>query len=322
MHYKVKKIVSNLPGQTKTQDTLLVNPWGITIKDKTLWVSDNGSGVLTNYDLKGNKISSVKVAQIPMGLESAPTGIIVNNTENFRIGNGSIFVPATLLIATESNTVNAYNPYVDYNNAKVVIDGSSYGSVYKGLAIAGDLLLVADFMNGIINIYDKHFNLILFKGSYIPFSDPTTQFLKYNPFNIVNIKDKIYILYAKQNSSNPREEQPGIGYGYINEFSLSGEFIRKFANNGELNAPWGMVEAPKKFGYPKGTLLVSNFGDGKINAYSNTGCHLGQLKLKNKKGDKIVLEGLWGLTKHHKHIYFASGPEEEENGMVGKFKKH
>ena len=35
---------------------------------------------------------------------------------------------------------------------------------------------------------------------------------------------------------------------------------------GNLNAPWGLVIAPKRFGGFGGDLLVVNFGDGKINA--------------------------------------------------------
>ena len=37
---------------------------------------------------------------------------------------------------------------------------------------------------------------------------------------------------------------------------------------GALNAPWGMALAPAGFGDFSNSLLVANFGDGKIDAYN------------------------------------------------------
>jgi len=84
-----------------------------------------------------------------------------------------------------------------------------------------------------------------------------------------------------------------------------------------LNAPWGVVQAPASFfddndaddngnsgsnkGKGKGNghddnepiLLVGNFGDGHINAYSLEGDFLGQLK---SHGRTIIIDGLWALS--------------------------
>src|SRR5262249_29602431 len=104
--------------------------------------------------------------------------------------------------------------------------------------------------------------------------------------------------------------------------------LRKFAEQGPLNAPWGMAVAPNKFGRFSHALLVGNFGDGKINAYDLlTGKWLGNLK--TSIGDDLVIDGLWGLTFEKdevpghesdfvaERLYFAAGINDEANGLVG-----
>ena len=47
-------LVSDLPGVAQLQDPNLVNPWGISqAPGGTFWISDNGSGLSTLYDVPG-----------------------------------------------------------------------------------------------------------------------------------------------------------------------------------------------------------------------------------------------------------------------------
>src|SRR5262249_4311632 len=92
---------------------------------------------------------------------------------------------------------------------------------------------------------------------------------------------------------------------------------------GLLDAPWGMVLAADNFGFASRTLLVGNFGDGKITAMSpRDGTIFGQLA--DQQGAAIAIEGLWGLTfgtdsiPRNDVLYFAAGPDDEAHGLYGR----
>jgi uncharacterized protein (TIGR03118 family) len=79
------------------------------------------------------------------------------------------------------------------------------------------------------------------------------------------------------------------------------------------------------FGVFSGLLLVGNFGDGRISAYEQRGSkwvYRGQLR----KGDGtiIVQPGLWAIAFGNgaaagptTSLYFAAGPNDENNGAYG-----
>jgi uncharacterized protein (TIGR03118 family) len=150
----------------------------------------------------------------------------------------------------------------------------------------------------------------------------------YSPFNIQAIDNKLYVMYAKVGADG--EEEVGQGKGYVDIFNTDGTLDRRFISNGQLNAPWGVTKAPAEFWGPDapGTnvILVGNFGDGHINAYSSDGNFLGQLRAS---GNPIVIEGLWGIefapststAIPHNRLYFAAGPDDEEEGLFGYIRK-
>jgi hypothetical protein len=45
--------------------------------------------------------------------------------------------------------------------------------------------------------------------------------------------------------------------------------VHRIASHGTLNAPWGLAIAPAGFGDLAGSLLVGNFGDGRINVFTD-----------------------------------------------------
>jgi uncharacterized protein (TIGR03118 family) len=119
----------------------------------------------------------------------------------------------------------------------------------------------------------------------------------------------------------------GAGNGIVSVFDLEGNFQRRLVTNGALNSPWGMAIAPSFFGEYSNTLLVGNFGDGKINAFDvASGKQVGTLKFKN--GNPIALEGLWGLAFGNNRnggdantLYFTAGVSgggsREDHGVFG-----
>ena len=62
------------------------------------------------------------------------------------------------------------------------------------------------------------------------------------------------------------------GQGYVDEFTPDGALVAQVVNSGKKNAPlnaaWGLALAPADFGAFAGDLLVGNFGNGRISAYS------------------------------------------------------
>lgn len=70
-----------------------------------------------------------------------------------------------------------------------------------------------------------------------------------------------------------------------------------------------------------GTILIGNFGDGRIGAYDAvSGAFLTQLR--DSSGAPLAIEGLWGLAfgpppAGATTLYFAAGPDGEAHGLLG-----
>jgi uncharacterized protein (TIGR03118 family) len=96
----------------------------------------------------------------------------------------------------------------------------------------------------------------------------------------------------------------------------------RVASRGDLNSPWGLAIAPASFGQFAGDLLVGNFGDGRINAFTLSGTPAGQLV--GADGTPLFIDGLWALIPGNdgnggtsKSIYFSAGPDGEMHGLFG-----
>jgi uncharacterized protein (TIGR03118 family) len=78
-----------------------------------------------------------------------------------------------------------------------------------------------------------------------------------------------------------------------------------------------MTIGPKGFGPFAGSLLVGNFGDGKIHAYDpDTGAFNGTVR--GNDGSAIVIDGLWALEAGpHSNVTFTAGPDDETHGLLG-----
>lgn len=307
--FKVRNLVSNQAGVAPHQDPLLVNPWGLVINDGTLWVADNESGVLTHYDFSGNKLLPTSVAlKLADNSNASPTGLVKNRTNGFLTSG----VPAFLLVATEDGVVFAYTPSVNPNGI-IVIDNSGLASppIYKGIEIADNKLYLTDFHNGKVDVYNSSFTKIS-----ASFNDPTLP-AGYAPFNIVRIGHKLYVSYAKQDADK-EDDVAGPGFGFVNVFRFDGSFVKRFVSQGQLNAPWAILEGPEEWCLC-GDILIGNFGDGVINVYSKCGEFKGALK--NQCGENISIEGLWDLKFACGKLFFTAGPDDEENGLLGFIKK-
>src|SRR5262249_21702289 len=140
------------------------------------------------------------------------------------------------------------------------------------------------------------------------FQDPNAP-AGFAPFGISNLNGTLFVTYAKQDADK-HDDVEGPGNGFIDEFDTSGNFVKRFASGTAgggtltaLNSPWAMVMALANFGQFSNDLLVGNFGDSHVSAFSpTTGAFLGQLT--DASGNPLVLnggfqetntKGLWGI---------------------------
>jgi uncharacterized protein (TIGR03118 family) len=230
------------------------------------------------------------------------------------------------------------------NNFTEADPAKQTGAVYKGLAIAtgangpifagdtasGTVLYAANFRSGKIDVFDTNFTPVKLPDG--AFTDPNLP-KGYAPFNVQELGGKIYVTYAKQNADK-HDDVAGAGHGFVDVYTLDGKpagltvngtVTPRLISRGELNSPWGLELVPKGgFGnLPAGTLLVGNFGDGRINAYNaTTGAFLGGLK--DPDGEPIQIDGLWAIKFGNgggggraDTLYFTAGLFHETHGLFG-----
>ena len=153
------------------------------------------------------------------------------------------------------------------------------------------------------------------------FTDPTLP-PGFAPHNIRNINGQMYVAYAKQNATKT-DAVLGPGLGLVDIFDLNGNFIKRFASKGKLNAPWGIALATANYGTFSNDILIGNLGDGHITAFDpTTGATLGQLT--NAAGGTIAVQGLWaimfgngGMGGLKDVLYFTAGPTAYAHGRFG-----
>jgi uncharacterized protein (TIGR03118 family) len=325
-HYAQTNLVSDGFLPAAHIDPQLINPWGIAFNPfGFVWVSDADGTVSTLYD--GNGVKQSLVVAIPTETASTggnPTGIVYNGSSGFVVSQSSLSGPSRFLFATEQGVIAGWAPNVDGTHAIRAVNRSSVGASYKGLALSanggGQVLYAADFHNGRVDTFDANFALLTL--SVNQFHDPGIP-PGFAPFGIQAIAGDIVVTYAKQDAAHD-EDVTGPGLGFVSVFDTNGHFLRRIASRGVLNAPWGVALAPAGFGAASGTLLIGNFGDGRINAFDlHTGRGMGPLVDSNTV--PISIEGLWGLSfgsgfanQPVETLFFSSGPDDEEHGLYGR----
>lgn len=324
--YQQRNLASNNPALHAEQlDANVVNAWGLVFNPYALaWVADNGTGVATVFDGNGVPANLVVTIPGPNGSTGSPTGAAFYGGTGFVVAKGSASGPSVFLFSAEDGGISGWSPTVDRLNAIRVIDNSSTGAVYKGIAISGagtgNLLYATDFHNNKVDVFDTSFKPVTLPGR--PFQDPKLP-AGYAPFGIQAVNGDLFVTFAKQDAAR-HDDVKGAGFGFVDVFAPDGKLLRRFASGKMLNAPWGVAMAPAGFGHFSSRLLVGNFGDGAINAFDiATGRWLGQLK--GSKHKPIHIDGLWGIAfgngvsqQHVDTLYFTAGPNRESDGLYGR----
>ena len=214
--YRQSNLVSDLPGVALIEDRLLKNPWGVALNGGSpFWVANNQTDKATLYqgDVSGSPLvrnsllPSVAILNVPTLLPapSLPTAVVANTTNDFHRSaprriqpapSGSLFSPRL------NGGINAWRPGFGAV-AEVVkfMSGHSYTGLTIGNNASGNLLYVADFTNGKIDVFDKNFNPTSVSGNFTDATIPAN----FHPYNIQNLGGALYVSYRNlSKQSQPR----------------------------------------------------------------------------------------------------------------------
>jgi uncharacterized protein (TIGR03118 family) len=324
-------LASDIPGMAPVTDPDLKNPWGISLSPTSpLWISNQGTDSSTLYSLTPGSSTATKSTAVRVTLPDSvvgPSGQVANTGTGFVLSNGTVSAPAAFIFATLDGHIEAWSPQVDPHLGNTEDKVTVAGAVYTGLAIAttkqGDRLFAADFAKGTVDVFDSAFKQVKtaagqFRDAQLPSG--------YLPFNTQALNGNIFVTYDKADPADGREAV-GPGLGVVDEFSTDGRLISRIASGGALNAPWGLAIAPGSWGSAAGSLLVGNFGDGRINILASHGGHFapgvtGQVQ-DASTGKPFTEPGLWSLlpgtaaTGGTDALWFTAGINDEQNGLLG-----
>jgi uncharacterized protein (TIGR03118 family) len=350
----VSQKVGNVPKLTdskgfvhvaKSFDANLVNPWGIAESaTSAFWVADAGAGVSTLYNTAGDPqtlIVSIPSPATPLDQKGTPSGSVFNSVPAaqgaFKLSGVNavgdpVSLPAVFLFATKDGTILGWNPNVNppgFDPAKagkyaIMAVNNSSKAAYTGLALVTDAngvsrLYAANFGGGTVDVFDTSFQQVY---SVNAFNDPSLP-RGFAPFNVAPItiagNTRLFVTYANQDLTRLFNQ----AQGFVNSFRLDGTDPLRFAQRGQLSAPWAVVLMPAEFGELGGTLWIGNFGNGQINAYDPATGHFAG-KVRGPNGRALVIDGLWSLKFGNggnggaaNKLYFTAGPNGEKDGIFG-----
>jgi uncharacterized protein (TIGR03118 family) len=323
-NYTQTNLVSNVPGLALSVDDDLLHPWGMAASPgQPFRIAENGKGKFKSYDASGAQQDPRGVIAVPSGttLPSNPTGVAANTTGLFTPSGSPL--PSPFLFATRQGTVSA--EYADsrgdiQTTTILVIDHSTQGAEYTGIALlapdcCGPYLAAADFHRAFIETFTSFFAPLGIPGAFIDSNLPSG----YAPWNVAVVGNRVFVTYALQDASQ-NDPVVGAGNGIVDIYNLDGSFLRRFASNGPLNVPSGVVQAGGSFGAFSNDILIGNFGDGLVNAFDpNTGQLLGSLKDGN--GNPITIMDLHsmifgdGSVGSANTLYLTAGLAGGTNGL-------
>ena len=278
--YVQTNLVSNIKGMALITDPDLVNPWDVNFPqlpgtNPPVVVADQGSGVATSYQISpdGTTVTEssppVTIPKVGFREPSGPTGV-VQNTHSTEFLIPGTDVPTTYIFDTLQGTIVGSYANGATTSAKIVVNNSSTGAEYTGLAVGAasdgeDYIYAAN--------EGKNPGIQVFNGSFQQvtlgcFSDP------YLPKGFIPYGVRDLSLGAGSHQDADllvTYRSPNFQGGAIAEFTNDGTFVGQIASDtserGNLQSPWGLAFIQQGFGEFSGDLLVGNFSSGQIDAY-------------------------------------------------------
>ncbi len=331
-------LVSDLAGRAPLTDADLVNPWGLALGPTTpLWSANANTSTATLYSGAPGANAVTKVPTVRVTLPGPapqapglPTGQVFNGGAGFTVGSGATASSARFIFSTLTGLIEAWSPTTDPLLGNAEIKATVPGAAYTGLALAtsskGDELYAANFGQGRVDVFDSSFNQVelpswAFQDRHLPKG--------LVPFNVQALNGHVFVTYDAVDKTTGRE-QLGVGVGAVDEFTTDGRLVARIATRQSLNAPWGLAIAPASWGSLAGSLLVGDFGDGKINVIAPAGHGYFKpgvrFQLTDEHGKAIAVPGLWSLTPGTATtggtdvLWFTAGIDSETHGLLGQFR--
>lgn len=326
--YTVTPLASDVPGLAPATDANLKNTWGLARSATSpWWIANNGSASASVYNGAG---ALVQIGGLnAQGVPGDPTGAVFSGIPGqFEVGttaSPTTLAASNFVFDSEDGTISAWRG----GSTAALVTVPASGAVFKGLAISdgtsGPRLYATDFAQGAghsrVDVFDGSWNPVDAPGAFV---DPRLP-KHYGPFGIQTIGDRVFVTYGKQQAGS-NDEAHGRGLGIVDVYDLDGKFLHRVASHGQLDAPWGLAQAPASFGRFGGDLLVGNFGDGQINAYQEMQNghfeHRGTLRAATH--GKLSIDGLWalefgnaGANGNPDTLYFTAGLNDEADGLFG-----
>jgi uncharacterized protein (TIGR03118 family) len=339
-NFKQVNLVANTSEyQPVTVDPTLLNAFGIAWSPNGIaWVNSVGGHVSELYSAEGAIVRTpVNIPSPTDTIGGLPCGIVFSVGQGFNLPNG----PSLFLFTGFDGVLSGWNGASGDNAQRLkAAAGNSYTGLAIGVNAGHNFIYGANFGAKKIDVWDTAFHRIP-----MSFTDPELP-ETYSPYNIQAVGDYLFVMYAELSTSGSTAGHgiAGVGKGYVSVFNTDGSFVKRFASKGTLNIPWGVTSAPGSFLENKDmitnvkgdmssngsnvnrdpkdpVILIGNFGDGRINVYSEDATYLGQLQSHNQT---IVIDGLWALsfapssTNIDPHrLYFTAGPDHEADGIFG-----
>jgi hypothetical protein len=140
--YRQTNLASNLPNVANNVTPDLVNPWGIAfLSGQPFFIADNKAGRVTAHDASGLGVLTGAFV-VPNAARTGfdtPTGIVADQNSFF----GGLSLAKPFILVTEEGTVFTWGPDARGDlpqQATLVVNHSSRGAVYKGVAILNSSL--------------------------------------------------------------------------------------------------------------------------------------------------------------------------------------
>jgi uncharacterized protein (TIGR03118 family) len=320
--YRQTNLTSNLPGAAANQAQSLSNPWAIAfLPDRPFFVVNSGAGSISPLSASGIQAGAAAVAIPPVDMSrSTPSGIASDASGVFGLADA----PFQYVVVTQDGTISGFSTPNGENpsQATLVRDDFASGAVYTALALlhpacCAPFVAVANFHDGSIRTFTSTFDLLNRPDA---FQDPSLP-AGYAPYGMQTIGNQLFVTYALQDAAK-HGPVTGAGNGVVDVFDTQGNFVRRFATGGSLNAPWGIALASANFGPFSGAILVGNLGDGTISAFdASTGNFLGQIR--DGEGNVVTNPGIRGLTfrtdgvTDPNTLFFTSETDNGKGGLFG-----
>ncbi len=296
-------------------DPGLVNGWGLALgASGPFRAAANGTGTSTVYTVDAaTQVTARSGPTLTTSFTGArPAGVLLN-------ADATAFDGDSVLFVNTDGSITGWRSTLSPTAETLALSGSS---VDQGAAIAtvggSSYLYAANLTQGRIDVFKGTASAPNLGGSFV---DPVLP-SGYAPFNVQVLDGSVYVTYAKKNATG-LFWLAGAGLGFVDRYTLTGNFLDRVASQGPLNGPWGLAIAPSSFGALAGSLLVANAGDGRISAYDRTS--LGLLgQLSDSTGSPIAIDGLRAIAPGNDgsagssaDLYFTAGPDGGTHGVFG-----